>query len=283
MSNNEKRKVNVLRRLRFFVINAFITNNRLTSGNPAAVVLVPPGEENPTDDEKQALATQMNLSETAFVNWEDPSSLTDLEIQWFTPTTEVDLCGHATLAAAVALSSVVSLTPITELKTKNAGVLKVQTLSGGRIAMEFPIDRASDVIENKQLLSALGLKYGRVRRAKYDYVVELESQALVAQVEPDFDKLREVDTRGVAVCSKGAARDVAFVARFFAPKFGINEDPVTGSMMCILAPLFLKDGAPAQVAKQLSKRGGLLQVAVRGEKVEMCGASSVIVDGEVFL
>ncbi len=271
------------RRLRIFVINAFVTEDGLTSGNPAAVVLVPPDESSPTDEEMQAVATQMNISETAFVRWTDTKSFSDIRIRWFTPCAEVDLCGHATLASTAALRTVISLPPIANLHTQRAGVLQVQSLDDGRIAMDFPVDRPSEIIEDTKVLKALRIDKGRVRRAKYDIVVELDNQEQVEKLVPDLAMMRTLDTRGVAVCSKGTDNNLAFVARFFAPAFAIDEDPVTGSMMCALAPMFLEDGAPARMARQLSKRGGLLHVALKQDRVEISGSASIIIDGELLL
>lgn len=274
------------RKLRYLVVNAFVREEALTSGNPAAIVLLPPSEDQLDERTMQALAAQMNLSETAFVYWTD-ETMKSTTIRWFTPRFEVDLCGHATLAATAALHAYVKTPDVLKLQTLCAGELSVKALPDGDIGMDFPVDIPNESVNEQDVeavIKALGLPpgTGRVRKSKHDVVVELEDERAVAVVKPDMRALSALNTRGVSVCARGD-NGTAFVARFFAPGHGIDEDPVTGSMMCYLAPLFLEDGAPPRLVRQISEREGWVRVAWRGERVKLSGKAAVIAEGHVYV
>lgn len=289
------------RQLLFYIINAFVHHplGCLTQGNPAAVVLLPPGTHPMTDSAQQSIAAQMNLSETAFVNWNTDDEARTFRIRWFTPTIEVDLCGHATLAAAAALVAAGAATPQDgiRLQTMRKGTLQInfpdRPVDGKRhrfVSMSFPaIHTQGDLssAESARLLSALGIMTAlRVLRTEFDLAVVLPNAQAVANVAPDMRLLREIDVRGVIVCAReGTAGEPVLTSRFFAPRAGIDEDPVTGSAHCVLATMFLQPGQAA-VCTQQSERGGRVDVR-RGEgeeadRVEIGGCASIVAEGKLF-
>lgn len=302
------------RELQFFILNAFVLDcaKSLQQGNPAAVVLLPPTTIGlPLSNElMQSIATQLNISETAFVSWVTAPQSHDLQhsfhIRWFTPKCEVDLCGHATLAAAAALlaAEVVRQESTVHFTTQRKGTLQVcfedrQGLPAKHkfAKMTFPIIHARQAlsdVENEAVLQALRVpsskKPVRVLRSEFDIVVELQSAADVALLAPDMALLQYIDTRGIIVCAKNGSDvdgsiddDIAIVSRFFAPRAGIAEDPVTGSAHCVLASLYLSEGSGC-VCRQLSARGGRLEVFRSGtDRVHIGGLTRVVAGGSLYL
>jgi PhzF family phenazine biosynthesis protein len=249
-------------------------------GNPAAVCLL----GSPRDERwMQSVAREMNLSETAFLS---PSG-DGYDLRWFTPTTEVDLCGHATLASAHALweSGRLASDSPARFRTKS-GLLTCQR-RGTWIEMDFPSTPPEDWNPPAGLLDALGVRTLNTARSRFDWLVEVASEAEVRAARPDFGLLKRVEARGVIVTSRAApggsaVRPVDFVSRFFAPAAGIDEDPVTGSAHCCLAPYWRQRlGRDEMVGWQASARGGEVCVKVVGERVLLSGQAVTVLRGEL--
>lgn len=256
-------------------VDAF--TDRPFSGNPAAVCVL----EKPAPDEwMSALACEMNLSETAFV-----IKTTDnrFGLRWLTPTVEVDLCGHATLAAAHALwvtGRADKASPI--LFDTRSGLLTATPVNKG-ITLDFPLIKPEPVTPPTGLYEALGQTPQSCWRAGSDYLVELCCADDTRRISPDFFALGKIPMRGVIVTAAGDSSDVDFVSRFFAPSAGINEDPVTGSAHCALGPYWaVKTGKASFNARQVSRRGGTVFVEVKKERVELTGQAVMTWEGNVI-
>ncbi len=260
--------------IRTLQIDAF--TDRPFTGNPAAVCLL---DQERAADWMQAVAAEMNLSETAFVRPQDDG----FELRWFTPAIEVELCGHATLAAAHALWSegvVAGSTPI-RFHTRS-GVLTCTT-DGELIELDFPATPAHAAEPPDGLLAALGVTPSFVGRSKFDKFVLVESEQVVRSLQPDFARLREIPMRGVMVTSTSDAPRFDFVSRYFAPGAGIDEDPVTGSAHCCLGPFWSERlGKTAMTAYQASARGGVVRVRVNGDRVILGGQAVTVWRGELL-
>jgi PhzF family phenazine biosynthesis protein len=259
---------------RITVVDAF--TSKAFAGNPAAICVLP---EPTTDTWMQLVAREMKHSETAFcVPLRDGS----FELRWFTTTTEVRLCGHATLATAHVLWEEGWLPPheLARFSTKS-GELTATPL-GRQIELDFPARPASEAPAPAELLDSLGVEPVWVGRDVDDYFVRLEDEAAVASCSPDFRMLSGVQTRGVAITAPGATPDVDFVSRFFAPRYGIDEDSVTGSAHCALAPLWMDLLGKTQLsARQLSARGGALEVQPDGDRVKLRGPCVTVLRGSL--
>ncbi|MEI6246874.1 MAG: PhzF family phenazine biosynthesis protein [Acidobacteriota bacterium] len=248
-------------------------------GNPAAVCLL---DAPRADDWMQKVAAEMNLSETAFV---EPRA-DGFNLRWFTPIAEVTLCGHATLAAAHALWETGRL-PLTELARfhTRSGLLTARH-DGNWIELNFPVVAPEPVTPPVGLLEGLGLTPNEVRyvgRGGTDYLVEVDTEATVRDLHPDFQRLVGVECRGVTVTAASVDGACDFVSRFFAPKVGVNEDPVTGSAHCRLVPYWsARLGRVEMLAHQVSARGGVLLVKLDGDRVRMGGQAVTIVRGELL-
>jgi len=236
------------------------------SGNPAAVCVL----DQPTTDEwMQAVAQEMRHSETAFcIPLRDGS----FELRWFTPTTEVRLCGHATLASAHVLWEEGRLAPRDTARfSTSSGALTAKPL-GRQIELDFPARPPAASEPPAGLVEALGVSPLWVGRDVDDYVVIVEDESAVRACAPDFRLLARVDTRGVIVTAVADEDHTDFVSRFFAPRFGIDEDPATGSAHCDLAPLWSDRLDKATLtARQLSRRGAAFEVEVAGDRVKLRG------------
>jgi PhzF family phenazine biosynthesis protein len=250
------------------------------TGNPAAVVILPAAAE---PGWMQHVAAEMNLAETAFLV--PRSGAGDAyDLRWFTPTVEVDLCGHATLASAHALWQSGTLTAdVASFHTKS-GVLTAAR-DAGWIELNFP---ATHVVPNDPpagLIEALGVGGSDVLfigRSRFDYLVEVASEELVRILTPEFGALRTLPVRGTIVTSRATTPAWHFVSRFFAPASGIDEDPVTGSSHCALTPYWAERlGRNEFTARQLSARGGTLQLRLDGERVRLRGQAVTIFRGEL--
>src|SRR5437762_41366 len=244
------------------------------SGNPAAVCLLS-GEK----DERwlQQMAQEMNLSETAFLLWKRDG----FSLRWFTPTVEIALCGHATLASAHVLWENDYLGPDEQARFHTLSGLLTANRYGNWIEMDFPAQASMPTSTPVGLLEALGISAGAVSRNEYDYLVEVASEEIVQNITPNFPALANVEARGVIVTSRAHSTDYDFVSRFFGPRVGINEDPVTGSAHCCLAP-YLQDtlGNDEMVGYQASARGGVVRVRVLGERVMLGGQAVTVMRGE---
>lgn len=261
--------------LRYFVIDAF--TDRPFAGNSAAVV---PLEAWLDDALLQNIALEMNLSETAYL----VPNADGYDLRWFTPKIEVDLCGHATLASAMALIQLGQLADGGVVKFATRSGILTATRRGEAIELDFPLSPQAAEQPPAELLAALGVQARYVGKSRFDYLVELASEAEVRGLNPDFRRLAACDTRGVIVTARADSPQFDFVSRFFAPAAGIDEDPVTGSAHCCLAHFWRERlGKPSFRAYQASARGGVLQVEIRGERVLLRGQAVVVARGELLV
>jgi len=294
--------------LPLYVVDAF--SDRPFAGNPAAVAVLPTPDAL-HDALMQAVAAEMNQSETAFVAPlpEPGGPVASAErasargaprrtpaaaawsLRWFTPAAEVELCGHATLAAAHALwetGRAAADQPV-RFETRWHGTLTCRRVDA-RVAMDFPADPPTEADPPAGLLEALRVKPARVAtvaRSTYDWIVELDDPAAVRDASPDFAALTAVDCRGVSLTAAGGGDGGAdVVSRFFAPRLRIAEDPVTGSLHCVLGPWWAdRLGKRELDCEQASPRGGRLTVRLRdddgGTRVDLIGSAVMVVAGEL--
>lgn len=261
--------------LALYQVDAFAS--RPFSGNPAAVVLL----DHERDSEwMQSVAAEMNLSETAFVR---PLAGGEYEIRWMTPTVEVDLCGHATLASAHVLFS----TGAAE------GTLRFRSRSGrltakkheDKIELDFPAKPERPASPAPEaLLTALRCEALYVGKNDFDYLVELESDESVRKLTPDFALLKSLGVRGIVVTARARNNaDYDFISRGFFPGSGIDEDPVTGSAHCMLAPYWQpRLGKSRLTGYQASSRGGYVECEVVGDRVKLRGNAVTVLEGKLL-
>ncbi len=254
-------------------VDAF--TNRPFGGNPAAVCVLSAGR----DEAWMAnVALEMNLSETAFLHPEADG----YRLRWFTPAVEVDLCGHATLATAHTLWSEGHLAA--ELPVRfytNSGLLTC-VKAGDWIEMDFPATLEQAAAPPTELAEALGAELKYVGRNQFDYLVEVADEATLRALKPAFHLLRELPVRGVIATAAGSG-EFDFVSRFFAPGSGVDEDPVTGSAHCALAPYWsAKLGKMEMTGFQASARGGVVRVRVVGDRVILSGQAVTTLRGELL-
>lgn len=258
-------------KLEQYQVDAF--TDRVFRGNPAAVV---PLTFWPDDALLQAIAEENQLSETAFF----VPIETGFELRWFTPVKEVDLCGHATLATAHVLFEILHYPKDRITFETRSGALSVKKL-GALLEMDFPASAPTRCTAPEILTRGLGRQPIEVLAAE-DYLAVFSDEDAVRAIEPDFALLSRLDLRGVIVTAPGDEAD--FVSRFFAPKYGIPEDPVTGSAHCQLAPYWAqKLGRTTLNAKQVSRRGGEIVCEARGERVRLCGRAVTFMQAEIFV
>jgi len=261
--------------IRLIQVDAF--TDRAFGGNPAAVCFL----EEPRDDGwMQSVGLEMNLSETAFLlRREDGFSL-----RWFTPAVEVDLCGHATLASAHALWEEGLARPDELLRFHTRSGLLTAQKRGHLIELDFPATPESPCEAPEGLVEALGVTPLYLGRSAFDYLVLLKDAEAVRGTAPDFGLLGHVSARGVIVTAPSDDTRFDFVSRFFAPAAGIDEDPVTGSAHCTLAPFWQgRLGKTSMDAYQASARGGVLQVRVEGERIRIGGRAVTVLRGELVV
>ncbi|TDC97840.1 PhzF family phenazine biosynthesis isomerase [Actinomadura sp. 7K507] len=269
--------------MRMLVVDAF--TDRPFAGNPAGVCLL---QEAADPGWMQRVAAEMKHSETAFVRPVAGDRDADFELRWFTPLVEVALCGHATLGAAHALYStgtVAAGRPI-RFRTLQSGVLTVTQDEAGVLSMDFPACPAEPADVPEGLAEALGARVTAAgRNVQNDLLVELAGEADVRGLDPDMRAVAAIDARGVivtAAADQGGDHD--FVSRFLAPRVlpGDGEDPVTGSAHCALAPYWAERlGRDTMTGFQASPRGGLVRVAVRGDRVVLSGTAVTVLDGDL--
>ncbi|WP_308250422.1 PhzF family phenazine biosynthesis protein [Sphaerisporangium fuscum] len=264
--------------MRIFTVDSF--TDQPFKGNPAAVCLL----ETPRSDEwMQALASEMRHSETAFVLGQGKGA--PYLLRWFTPEAEVALCGHATLASAHVLYSIGAASGLIDFSTKS-GILTTEQLDHGRISMDFPSYLPAEISPPSTLGEALGVPVTWVGMGRLDLLVEVESEQVVRDLTPDIDAFAAIEARAVCVTARAAdpAGGVDYVSRFFAPRVGVPEDPVTGSAHCMLAPYWsAKLGSDSLVGAQLSRRGGIVHTRVHGDRTQLSGHAVTIWSGELHV
>ncbi|MBB4636067.1 PhzF family phenazine biosynthesis protein [Longimicrobium terrae] len=257
--------------LKLVQVDAFA--DRMFSGNPAAVCLL----DAPRDAAwMQSVAIEMNLSETAFL---EPRG-DEWGLRWFTPAVEVDLCGHATLASAHVLWQDGHLPESATARFHTRSGLLTAQRDGEWISMDFPAKPSQPSPAPDGLAEALGAEPVAIVRSHFDFVVELESEAVVRGLRPDQARLAGVEARGVIVTARGENGEYDFVSRFFAPRVGVPEDPVTGSAHCALAPYWAaRLGRERMTGYQASARGGVVRVRVEGDRVHLGGQAITVMRG----
>lgn len=254
-----------------YQIDAFTST--LFQGNPAAVC---PLEEWLEDQQMQAIAAENNLSETAFFVLRGDH----YDLRWFTPITEVDLCGHATLASAYVVFQFLNTSLTTVDFSTRSGMLTVER-EGTLLSMNFPSRPASSCPIPDNLVQALGAQPQEVLLAR-DYLVVYDSEDTILSVCPDMEQLLKLDCLGIIVTAQG--KDADFVSRFFAPKAGVPEDPVTGSAHCTLVPYWSeKLNKKTLHALQVSRRGGELLCEDLGDRVKISGHAVTYLEGFIWL
>ncbi|KAA0213061.1 MAG: PhzF family phenazine biosynthesis protein [Leptolyngbya sp. PLA3] len=265
-----------MKTLKLFHVDAF--TSAPFRGNPAAVIPL----DGPWLDESltQSIAGENNVSETAF--FRPASNGSDFELRWFTPTVEVDLCGHATLSAAHVLWNHLGFKGDTiRFSTRRLGVITV-TRDADRIALDLPAYGREPADITNTLIRGLGREPIEAYRSGHNLLCVFESKKSVHEVDPDFATLRAVIDGGVIVTAPGAGHD--YVVRFFAPNLGVDEDPVTGSAQCSLVPYWAeKFGRKELTAHQVSRRGGRLWCKLEGDRVRVSGHAVTYLEGAIRL
>lgn len=258
--------------LKIYQLDAF--TDKVFGGNPAAVI---PLTKWLSDELMQKIAIENNLAETAFYI---PAG-DKFHIRWFTPTVEVDLCGHATLATAYTIFHYENYPKSIIEFTSRSGILRVEK-QGDFLELDFPMDKLTETETPKALIEALGVTPKKTFKGLTDYMLIFDNEAQIKAFKPDFKKMSEVDCRGVIVTAKG--NEVDFVSRFFGPNSGGDEDPVTGSAHTSLAPYWAKVlGKNEFKARQISARGGELSCTLIGERVKISGKVAPYLIGEITL
>lgn len=256
----------------FFQVDAF--TDHLFGGNPAGVC---PLDHWLADEVMQKIAMENNLSETAFFVKEDAG----FHIRWFTPKVEVNLCGHATLASAHVIFHYPGYNGEMISFQSKSGILNV-TKEGEMLILDFPANKPQRTALPDDFVQSLNITPIQCYRGKEDYLLLYKSQQEIEALIPDFRRLEKVDARAVIVTAPGDKVD--FVSRFFAPRVGVDEDPVTGSAHTVLIPFWAeKLGKTEMKALQLSRRGGTLFCRLRGDRVDIGGNAVTYLKGEIYL
>jgi len=275
--------------MRLYQLDAF--TDRLFAGNPAAVV---PLTDWLPDEQMQQIAAENNLAETAFYVKSDDD--VHYHIRWFTPTVEVDLCGHATLATGHVVFYLEEKPDAEQIFfDSRSGPLKVCRSENGWLTLDFPVDVVQRPnLQPPALLTSLGEKPLAIFKGKTDYMLVYETQEQIEALTPDFREMSTVPARGIIVTAParsggGSSGDseqegrVDFVSRFFGPLSGIDEDPVTGSAHTTLVPYWAeKLGKTELTARQLSERGGYLKCKLNGDRVDISGQVQLYLTGEIL-
>ncbi len=262
-----------MKKIEIFQVDAFA--EELFQGNPAAVCLLDGWLE---DGIMQKIAEENNLAETAFIVKKD----NHYEIRWFTPTIEVELCGHATLASAFVIFEYLDFigTKI-DFHSPISGALSV-VKNEDKLFLDFPIDTIEKCDLSQKIKSCIGILPIEVYKGKTDYIAVVETQEEVANLTLNLKMISELNSRGLIVTAKG--EDVDFVSRFFAPQSGIDEDPVTGSAHTSLIPIWAnKLNCNKMMARQLSKRGGKLICELKDKRCSIGGTSILYLKGNIYI
>ena len=262
--------------MKFYQIDSF--TDKLFSGNPAGVCLI--YDTWPPEKTMQNIAMENNLSETAFVLCNNTGN--KMDIRWFTPVAEVGLCGHATLAAAHALFFHENVKEKELVFESRRGILKV-TFEDELLMLDFPRDDIHK-INFEERLDCFQFKPKEVWRGTEEYLLIFEEEAQVKNAVCDLEKAARIDLSGFIITAPSARTEVDFVSRYFSPKFGLNEDPVTGSAHTLLVPYW--QGVTQRNsfrAEQISKRGGKLYCKAEGDRVKIGGKAVTFLAGELLL
>lgn len=258
--------------IKIYQVDAF--TDRLFAGNPAAVCIL---DEWLKEDIMQSIAAENNLAETAFVVPQKGY----FDIRWFTPAVEVELCGHATLAAAYVQFNCLQYNQSEIIFHSKSGELKVYR-NNDMLFLDFPTDTLTTNYDMDIIKDCIGIMPEEVHKGKSDFLVVLKQESDVQSLVPDFLKIAQLPVRGLIVTARG--KEVDFVSRFFAPQCGINEDPVTGSAHTTLTPFWArKFGKNDLTARQLSMRGGVLTCKYMGNRVHIGGNARLFMTGEIYL
>ena len=259
---------------RIVQVDAFA--DRPFAGNPAAVCLL----EHPTEPSwMQAVANEMNLAETAFLVPEGDG----YHLRWFTPLIEVDLCGHATLGSAHFLWEEGHLAPeaVARFRTRS-GPLSA-TRRGDWIELDFPSVPIERPVDPSPIAAAIGAPVLTAGMSRFDLLAEVASESTLRTLDPDLGRIGAMEARGLIVTARAGSADLDFVSRFFAPRCGVPEDPVTGSAHCVLAPFWAdRLGKDELVGYQASRRGGVVRVQVAGDRVLLSGRAATILRGDLL-
>jgi len=260
--------------MRIFQIDAF--TDTPFKGNPAGVCLLDGAQKD--DGWMQNVAAEMNVAETAFVGRKGD----DWSLRWFSPTVEIALCGHATLATAHALLDEGLLARGGTARFHTMSGVLTATQAGELIELDFPATVAQPAEPPEGLIEGLGTQPVRVSQNKFDYLVEMANEEDIRSLMPDYALLRRIAARGVIVTSRASTPGFDFISRFFAPGSGIDEDPVTGSAHCALAPYWApRLGKTEFMAYQASPRGGVLRVTLAGDRVKLAGRAVTVLRGDL--
>ncbi len=260
--------------LPIYQVDAF--TNKLFGGNPAAII---PLKGWLPDSLMQKIALENNLSETAFFVPTDKG----FHIRWFTPTIEVALCGHATLATAYVVFNLMKYPSDTIIFDSQSGILKVKK-EGKLLELDFPVQNVFPIEPPAGLVEGIGKKPEEIYQAGEDYLLVYNSQSDIENISPDFGVLKTVRARGVIVTAKAKSKKLDFVCRFFAPAAGIDEDPVTGSAYTKLIPYWAdKLGKTEFEAEQISARKGSLHCVLAGNRVLIAGQGKLYLKGKITI
>jgi PhzF family phenazine biosynthesis protein len=263
--------------MKLFLVDAF--TSKPFAGNPAGVCLLL--EEQKDDKWMQNIAAEVNAAETAFISARDEKSF---NLRWFTPTDEVELCGHATLAAAHILwqEGILKESVQAEFYTQSGRLTAKK--AGDKIELNFPALQNNPADPIPLVMDALGVEPVNFVTTSFNYLAELKSESEVRDLNPDINLLSRLKGYGVIVTARSVSSEYDFISRYFVPSLGINEDPVTGSAHCSLAVYWqAKLGKNNFTAYQASKRGGVLELIVEGDRVRILGAAVTVIKSELFV
>jgi PhzF family phenazine biosynthesis protein len=259
--------------LRLYQVDAF--SEKLFRGNPAAIC--PLADEWLDDILMQNIAAENNLAETAFFIRKNG----EYHIRWFTPETEIDLCGHATLASAFVLFNYENYSADTIRFQSRSGILSVRR-DGAYLTMDFPTDDISKTEITEEIFAGFDIKPLEAYKGKTDYMLVYENENQIRNIGHYLYKIAKINARGIIITAKGDSVD--FVSRFFAPQSGISEDPVTGSAFTTLVPYWsARLGKKDLEAVQLSKRTGFVKCRYLGDRTEISGKAALYMKGEIFV
>ena len=253
--------------------------NEAFKGNPAGVCVL---NEPAPEGWMQNVAMELNLPETAFV-WPEGAG-SDMRIRWFNPQSEVELCGHATLAAAHVLFEQGAFSPESEICFLSlSGELAARRLAGGWLELDFPATPPEEGPPPEGLAEAMGMEPVWAGMSRFDCLLLAGSAAMVRSLQPDFTALLDVDARGVIVTAPSGEPGLDFISRYFSPTLGINEDPVTGRAHCCLAPFWAERlGKRRMTGYQASPRGGTVRLRLGLGRVYMAGQAVTVLKSEML-